>query len=960
MRRCVLAFFLSSVLFCVGCGDDDVRMECYPETYMCGGEGGNLLMYCDSGSERWELLRDCEERDQICVNGKCVTPEADGDGETDGDDTADGDGDDEPDGDETPTACDSDADCGEEFICAAGFCEDGRGVRYDIAVDGSRLIYRNDTGRLDIFDEGGAWLLRNGVTAAWLDGTGEDGVRLASDKNRTRTVQTLQEGDNLGTADRIRVTVEGGEGEPDLIWQISGYPDEGFYTFRVTVSNLLETDLRLAKTAPIVADGESGGGVYIGADPARHRILENGSFTLFDHYVEVRPGDVEPSGGMLALLAVAGGDHKGHSVSNWNHAVTDLDGGGSWIAGGLTFETSTPVCNLSYDPAYAVDAPDGRAGFSYFAAESAYRPAPKLVPAGTPFSSELFYVHPKQANPFDGLEEYALAVKRHLDITLWQDKAEGNRVPNGWNSWSGSGSTGGYGTNIDEDLMLANLDVMADEFRDWGIDWFQIDDGYEPAYGDWWWNEERFPHGPRWLSDKIREKGLRPGLWMAVFGIDADSQTATEHPDWVADKSTIGSVVAGDDDFLDLTNPEVQAHIRELFRTFREDWNFDWLKMDFAYHALFGDNLYDPTLTREEAYRNVAKMIREEIGEETFFLTVSVMGIHYGLVDSDRVTLDNMPVWDREPDQGEEARLEQQGFKPTIRTVARRYYLHNRIWVNHPDLILFRSNTLDDTWPRVTFNESLAFCSYVGLSGGLVKMGDRLLDMQADEINAVRKLVPVYGKGARPLDLFTREFPERWHLRVDGGTDGYDEVYDLVGLFNWGLNFDMTVSPYARVADDGEDLSFDLDLRTIGLAYDKTYLAYEFWTGAFLGEVEQRLVHDVPAHSGRVIALRLKTGVPQFLGWNRHLTMGAVVLKEASWDDGTKTLTVRTDVAKPTEKAPFTFRMAFYVPEGYTFTEAAYSGAALAEHSEGQDERLLSVSFVPGETGELEFTLTFE
>ena len=32
------------------------------------------------------------------------------------------------------------------------------------------------------------------------------------------------------------------------------------------------------------------------------------------------------------------GSFRGQSIANWSHAVTDLDGGGSWVAGALTFE----------------------------------------------------------------------------------------------------------------------------------------------------------------------------------------------------------------------------------------------------------------------------------------------------------------------------------------------------------------------------------------------------------------------------------------------------------------------------------------------------------------------------------------------------------------------------------------------------------------------------------------------
>ncbi len=41
---------------------------------------------------------------------------------------------------------------------------------------------------------------------------------------------------------------------------------------------------------------------------------------------------------------------------------------------------------------------------------------------------------------------------------------------------------------------------MADEFRDFGGERFQLDDGYEYFYGDWDWRPDRFPHGSAWLA----------------------------------------------------------------------------------------------------------------------------------------------------------------------------------------------------------------------------------------------------------------------------------------------------------------------------------------------------------------------------------------------------------------------------------------------------------------------------
>jgi hypothetical protein len=205
--------------------------------------------------------------------------------------------------------------------------------------------------------------------------------------------------------------------------------------------------------------------------------------------------------------------------------------------------------------------------------------------------------------------------------------------------------------------------------------------------------------------------------------------------------------------------------------------------------------------------------------------------------------------------------------------------------------------------------------------------------------------------------VFTREFPEVWRLAVDAPLDGYDEPYQLVGLFNWGRNFDMTVSPYAEMADDGQPRHLVVDLAAQGL--EGEWLAYEFWTEQFLGLVQGELDVDVPAHSARVVALRHKTGAPQFLGWNRQITMGGTLVEAAAWDPASRELRFRSHVAAPTVKAPFTYSVAFYVPDGFVRTDVRTEGVAVDGLEATQDGQVLTVRFVPNATGDLTVVVPF-
>lgn len=823
----------------------------------------------------------------------------------------------------------------------------------EMPVDGSTLRYHRDAGFFDLVDEGGDEILVHAVAAVELDAWDDSGRRLATDAERVREEEAWMEADALGEGHRLQVTVRGEGDEPDLVWLVSGYPDGGFFTFRIEAHNHSGAGVVVAKSIALQVDAAEGGALYLGDHPADHRILENGAYAALDFTVEVLPGDAEQNEG---YSMIAPGHYQGYSVSSWNHAVQDLTSDRGWVAGALTFEAQAPVFNLSYNPWHEVESADGRAGFTYFSAEAAWLPEPKLVADGAALASELYYVHPTEADTLGGLERYADAIATHQGIVPWHRREANRRVPNGWNSWSGSDSTGGYGTDIDEQIILDNLDVMATELRDWGFDWYQIDDGYEPIYGDWVWLEERFPSGPAWLSDQIRARGLIPGLWMAPFTPHPDSQLVADHPEWMADKVPLGQAVVGDE-ILDLTHPEVQDYLFQLFTTFREEWGFDWLKLDFGYYALFGTNFHVPNTSREEAWRSSMAVIRDALGDDSYFVLVGTLGTNFGIVDSGRLTLDNMPIWDWEPGVAVDNHLEQQGLKPTVRSAGRRWYFQDRTWANHPDLIFFRSNPNDETWPPLTLGESQAFCTWVAMTGGIVKIGDRLVDLEPDHINTLRTLVPIYPVPATPRDLLLMEFPQVWHQRVDAPLDGFGEDYDVLALFDWGGNVDMTTSPYTEISDDGGPTTHVIDLGALGI--DGQRLAYEFWTGTFVGVVDGELTLEVPSHRGRVVALRPRTETPQFLGWNRQITMGGTLLGEVVWDDGAGTLTLPFQAAAETSLAPFELEIAVYAPAGFDASDVALNGVAAEGLTWSQDERVVRVHFHPVETGAATLVFSF-
>lgn len=122
---------------------------------------------------------------------------------------------------------------------------------------------------------------------------------------------------------------------------------------------------------------------------------------------------------------------------------------------------------------------------------------------------------------------------------------------------------------------------------------FQIDDGWQIAVGDWEPHTEKFPAGMKAMADRIRARGLVPGIWLAPFLVMPQSRTAQEHPGWVLRHHDGKPVLAGwnpnwggDVWCLDLSLPQVREYLASLFNRVVNEWGYRYLKLDFLYAGM--------------------------------------------------------------------------------------------------------------------------------------------------------------------------------------------------------------------------------------------------------------------------------------------------------------------------------------------------------------------------------------
>lgn len=209
-------------------------------------------------------------------------------------------------------------------------------------------------------------------------------------------------------------------------------------------------------------------------------------------------------------------------------------------------------------------------------------------------------------------------------------------APMVWDNWST------YYEKVREEDIVRNTDWIAANLKAYGYQYVQLDDGYDrgPGGTHYWtekWSRETFPHGPKWLVDYIKSKGLHPGVWW----VPNTSQVPFEqHPDWflyfkkdwkwaftdaakaknVARDGVVLDYLAPT---LDSTNLQVLDFLRKEL-TILDDWGFEYYKFDGEHDFLKYvphvdlDRIANKSIDPIEAYRNRLKVIRDTVGPRRF------------------------------------------------------------------------------------------------------------------------------------------------------------------------------------------------------------------------------------------------------------------------------------------------------------------------------------------------------
>ncbi|HME56186.1 MAG TPA: alpha-galactosidase [Candidatus Lokiarchaeia archaeon] len=750
---------------------------------------------------------------------------------------------------------------------------------------------------------------------------------LSTDDIHVRSCVVKVYEDNIGKGKLVEITCTGAPSGIDMILKLALYDDRRTFLLELVLFNTSDDDVHVVEVYPVITSAKNGSGLFFMKEPEKVRILEAGLGGALD----------------LNVRCVFANEE---SDSNGNVLVHDLSTKRSFLCGVLERPAAMIEIQANEDVSVGIlDEASGRTSFGDWKIKKSIVPFKCVHPAGVLTSHKMYFDLDPAKTPHEMLESYAENLARYIGILPWpRDRA----VPHGWNSWGNPTKTDPkdengknsvvYVHDITEDRVMANFNLVLEKLVKFGLEYFQIDDGHQPHIGDWEADPEKFPNGLKPVFDAIHARGIKTGLWINPFEISLSSNLYAMHPEWALDWESSFPMKSQTLRPLDVSRPEVQRWMRSVFSRFVRYYGVEWIKTDFTYNLIGGKGFQDPDMTGIEAMQEGFKIIRDAVGPNTFVAGIGGPCLfHYGLVNTERITLDMNAAW------GKDGLLmpSEQGIKPNARVISRRYYLHNRIWFTHACAIQFRE--------PLKRNEILVQASVIGLSGSVFKVAETWLNLKDEDFAILSKMLPVYrpkGRGMRPVDIMTKEYPECWDLLVDDARNGLGE-YHVVGLFNWGENQELG-QPLPE-----ETREITVNFTDVGLDSTKTYLAFEFWTGKFEGEFAGSYSAELLPRNVELLVFREKTGFPQFLSSTRHLTQGAVDVLSCKWEDPARQLVISAK-AIPDHEHGFDF----YIPNSYTLAGATINDGNVPSRLD--DDGHLIITFENDNAAVLGIVLSFD
>ncbi len=330
-------------------------------------------------------------------------------------------------------------------------------------------------------------------------------------------------------------------------------------------------------------------------------------------------------------------------------------------------------------------------------------------------SHERMVLDPLWVKHTDGIEE---TLELYAQKVLSLNGTRRSKPLLGWASWYC------YYLDINQKAFLEELSKAQENGIKYDV--FQLDDGYEIDIGEWLETNDKFPDGLKFLSKKITEAGMIPGIWTAPFSVSESSKIFKEHIDWIV-KDENGTPLVAYENWkkkiyaLDLTTPEVLDWLEEVFSTLK-NYGYEFFKIDFLFAGMIPGKR-NLNFTPVEAYRMGMERISKVLGNAHILGCGAPLLPSIGFVNSMRIGPDTSSEW------GEDMESWSGGAKHAIRNAFTRNFM-NAWWVNDPDCAMARST---DT--KLTWNEKLINVYLPALLNGQLIESDFLEKLSKEDIH---------------------------------------------------------------------------------------------------------------------------------------------------------------------------------------------------------------------------------
>ena len=496
---------------------------------------------------------------------------------------------------------------------------------------------------------------------------------------------------------------------------------------------------------------------------------------------------------------------------------------------------------------------------------------------------------------------YYQAHKNIAYFEPWTYKIWPNSVA-GWCSWWP------YKTNINETIVSQISDVFSKKLKDYGFDYIQIDDGYQyNGYGtpEVWLKtyQSRFPNGLVGLHKIIKDRGLKPALWVNVHF--SDPPTLEQHPEYFL-PGPDGKPFSGPwiENGIDGTNQKaLDALVNPVYKTLHQQ-GWEYIKVDALRHLLY--DAYYPNreyfakknTTPEDVFRHYLTEIRNDLGRDTYMLACwGVLPEVAGIADA--------------------CRLGGDGFGPT--TLLQYNSWNNIVWRNDPDHMDITG--AGEEWIRPAM---------VTMSGAQMLLTDKVEVYDNDnKIEGSKRCGPILF--TVPGQLYDYDPTKTDNLvagmrNKNGGSDSGPIDADRHGTVSnewWMMEINRPFDSWNVLARmDYKDLPrTQVNFSDLGLSGDKEYLVFEYRSTKFLGICKGSFT--APAQKAKdvsVYAIREYTGKPQLLATSRHITCGGPDIEALNYKGG-----ILSGSSKVVANDPY--RIYIYLPAGYSLGNVKASGA---------------------------------